>query len=196
MVSGHLHQPFARENYLCIGSVRHTSPLETNQQKYLFHYDVVTQKTQALPISINGYITRDTCPDIPLTQEHLYDHMRTLREKQYSHMQTSTRHVSLPAEEKSIDLAYVTLFGRDWNIGYDALPKHLDEHVLEALHDIKLTKKRQHIPELQEQLQHGSLALDRSIADWKVLLQRYLSARFGEEAVVYESLLAKLDIVS
>jgi len=39
MISGHLHQAFAHKNYLCTGSVRSTSSLETNQMKYLRTYN-------------------------------------------------------------------------------------------------------------------------------------------------------------
>jgi len=33
MISGHLHQPFVYQNYLCVGSVWSTSPLEINHYK-------------------------------------------------------------------------------------------------------------------------------------------------------------------
>ncbi|MEI8008493.1 MAG: hypothetical protein WCI00_03580 [bacterium] len=56
-ISGHLHQPFTHTNYLCLGSVRSTSSLETNQNKYIFQYDTTSKKVTALPLMINPQVT-------------------------------------------------------------------------------------------------------------------------------------------
>jgi predicted phosphodiesterase len=39
LISGHIHMPFAYKNYLCTGSVRYTSPLETDHHKFLWQWD-------------------------------------------------------------------------------------------------------------------------------------------------------------
>lgn len=54
-LSGHLHQAYSFKNYLCTGSVRSTSPLETNQEKFLFYYDEKEKTYNAYPIRINPY---------------------------------------------------------------------------------------------------------------------------------------------
>jgi len=57
MISGHLHQAFTHKNYLCTGSVRSTSSLESNQMKYLFVYK--NDQLEAHEVNINPYITID-----------------------------------------------------------------------------------------------------------------------------------------
>ncbi|MCX6823104.1 MAG: metallophosphoesterase [candidate division SR1 bacterium] len=53
-ISGHLHQSFAHGNYVCLGSVRSTTPLEANQNKFLFQYKNGT--LEATQSDINPYI--------------------------------------------------------------------------------------------------------------------------------------------
>lgn len=36
LISGHIHEPFSFQNYLCCGSFWHTSSLEKNEAKYYF----------------------------------------------------------------------------------------------------------------------------------------------------------------
>ena len=55
MLSGHLHQPFSWKNYFCLGSVRYTSSLESNQLKVLAHYDIPTKKLTLQQTQINPY---------------------------------------------------------------------------------------------------------------------------------------------
>ena len=55
-LSGHLHQTCSYKNYLCIGSVRSTSPLEINQEKFLFQYNEQEKTYYATPIRINPYL--------------------------------------------------------------------------------------------------------------------------------------------
>ena len=38
MISGHIHHSFSYKNYLCIGAIWSTSPLEYNLCQYLFQY--------------------------------------------------------------------------------------------------------------------------------------------------------------
>ena len=55
LISGHLHQAFSYKNYLCIGSIRYSSPLEYNQCKFAFvlHDDGHVSSSQLI---INPYI--------------------------------------------------------------------------------------------------------------------------------------------
>ena len=38
LISGHIHHSFSYKNYLCIGAIWSTSPLEHNLYQYLFQY--------------------------------------------------------------------------------------------------------------------------------------------------------------
>jgi hypothetical protein len=55
-ISGHLHQTCSYKNYLCTGSLRSTSPLETNQEKFLFKFHTDKNLYKANPIRINPYL--------------------------------------------------------------------------------------------------------------------------------------------
>ena len=66
-ISGHLHQAFTYTTYMCTGSVRSTSSLESNQTKYIAIYTPENESIQAIPIAINPHITIEQ--DTLLTQE-------------------------------------------------------------------------------------------------------------------------------
>lgn len=63
LVSWHIHEPFSYHNYLCCGSLRHTSQLETNEFKYYF---VGTPWTwfDAFMLHTNPHIVVDSLDDI------------------------------------------------------------------------------------------------------------------------------------
>jgi len=72
LISGHLHQPFTHTNYLCLWSVRSTTSLESNQNKYIFQYDTKSKKVTAFPLMINPQImirTKEVLDEAALVKE-------------------------------------------------------------------------------------------------------------------------------
>jgi hypothetical protein len=57
-ISGHLHQAFYYQNYLCTGSVRATSPLEENQIKGFWKYS--DGKWEFYETGINYYFAMES----------------------------------------------------------------------------------------------------------------------------------------
>lgn len=70
MISGHLHQPFITKNYLCVGSRRHTSSLESQHYKLALRIDMTTMMLFAQTLHINPYVI--------LTDESMIGHQRVL----------------------------------------------------------------------------------------------------------------------
>lgn len=56
LISGHLHQPFVHHNYLCVGSRRHTSPLEIQQYKIMCQFDLTKDVLSFSYHHINPYV--------------------------------------------------------------------------------------------------------------------------------------------
>lgn len=56
LISGHIHHAFSYKNYLCVGAVRSTSPVEFNQLQYLFSYNIATKKVIAHQVALNPYL--------------------------------------------------------------------------------------------------------------------------------------------
>lgn len=75
LISGHIHQPFVREHYICVGSIWSTSPLETNQVKYLFQVNPTQKKLIATSLFINPYIHIKES-EIPTLNKEILDDWR------------------------------------------------------------------------------------------------------------------------
>ena len=86
MISGHLHKPFTYYNYLCIGSVRSTSPLEINQVKGVFTYRDGQLEMQ--PVVINPYIRVEVDNLEQVTVLDVDKHLTHIRSEQQNVLKT------------------------------------------------------------------------------------------------------------
>lgn len=180
MVSWHLHQPFVDQNYCCIGSLWSTSPLEINQQKYLFRYDTTAEVLTYHPVSINPYLqyTLDEIQDAGV-QEMI--EQRDQESRLYLH----AWNIPLQAGERlwTIDHAAITLtiVNEDQS---DWLSSVSDE-LKQSVGTLRIKQTSATLDTLIHQMQDSSLSLDKSFADWKSLLQEFLKAKYGAQSAIY-----------
>lgn len=193
LMSGHLHQPFAHKNYLCTGSVRHTSPLEINQLKYLFVWQ--WEEVLCHPVAINPYLAVEQQPGEMLDNKMLSAVWQSVCTKARTCMESSQRNIKFIEKTVALPVAQTTLFLRGEDVSYDTIAVHVDTAVLEQVQDYKIKKNRQNLDIALENLQDSSMQLDERISDWKTLLQRYLQAKYGEEYDTYYSLLQELKVL-
>lgn len=191
MISWHLHKPFVHHNYLCVWSVWHSSPLEIDQQKFLFHLDVNTLTRTASNIQINPYVEIQS--DIRITKEELLQKISIDFEEQKRLMQDGDLNVNVDDLQK-VDLQKysVTILS---DSSYQDMQELVDDSVHTDTKDLKIKSFKRSLPEVIELLDASSKQLDTRIADRKELLSQYLEQKYGDIFGSFVDELEELDIL-
>lgn len=189
-LSGHLHQAYSHKNYLCTGSVRSTSPLEINQEKFLFQYDTANKTYNADPIRINPYLQYDQGQKI--SQETLKETIfqQTINSKQ-NFLGTQSIQINnsdfIPSQYISITIVWESL-------EYEHIEEYIEDNLLNQIGQIKLKKQLVNTNELLEKLQLSSEG-NQSFSDWKQLLKDYILQKYQGEYPEYETILQELKVL-
>lgn len=110
MISGHIHMPFAYKNYLCIGSIRYTSPLEQDHHKFLCQWDVESNVIKAQQVAINPYITLPVNGEnTKITEDLINDHRKAIDKKISENFTGSSWNVELVFNDYPLARTHVTL---------------------------------------------------------------------------------------
>ena len=94
LISGHIHEPFSFQNYLCCGSFWHTSSLEKNEAKYYFVGDV-NKWFEAYMTHINPKISFEVSweewdqGEIELTEWQIQENIRKVLNESKNNLQSS-----------------------------------------------------------------------------------------------------------
>lgn len=191
LISGHLHQGFTHANYLCTGSVRSTSSLETNQNKYIFHYDAKTKKVTALPININPQILIQS-KEI-LTEKILLEDIEKIDQANKGYFQSSLRDITF-AENQKINLEHIALTLQVDQIDYDKIDEVVDAELRKSCKDLRLKKSAENLDELL-----SSFKVDTNQLAWfsdrKNILTEYMQKKFGSDYPKYEKILKELKLL-
>ena len=193
MISWHLHQPFVYKNYACLGSVRYTSPLESNHIKCHAQYD--WQTLSLSPSLLNPYIHIAFEESTYIDQKLLSKNRESIRSAACEHIQsTATREVSLP------EMTFPT-----WNdcsvyiqaevMDYTILQDHIDPNLHTQLKDVKLKKKVAKIEDLLEDFDVSSRNLTTGFADRKSIVRDYIHKKYPNEAEKYLEELRNMKII-
>jgi hypothetical protein len=145
LISGHLHQGFTYKNYLCLGSVRSTSPLEINQNKYIFQYNTTNKEITALPIQINPQILIQNQEII--TEEILQTEIQNINEANKSYFSSEQRNI-LFSQEESTPTKNIALTIQVEHIDYDKINEVVDPELRKTCKDLRLKKKTENLDTL------------------------------------------------
>lgn len=193
LLSWHIHKPFCLENYLCTGSLRSTSSLEFNQMKYVYRI-LADGSVEAHPAQINPYLRFSISPEMMVDETVLRAYEMKTAEQQAQTLQQGKRALTVyPPIVKPV--SDISLILESNEISYEHLGTVVASELLEKLADIKIKKPYRALPDISQELDMSSLELDKSIADRKTLLRRYLHSKYGDAAGQYETLLAELSIL-
>lgn len=112
IISGHIHHSFVYNNYLCIGSVRSTSPLESNQMQYLFRYN--NHNIIATQIALNPYLTLTIDDATKIDTPFLQEYRQSLQSQgqqffESPRYQISYMHCAIPIERTTITVINNTI---------------------------------------------------------------------------------------
>ncbi len=189
-ISWHLHQACSYKNYLCTGSIRSTSPLETNQEKFLFQFDTDKNIYKANPIRINPYV--EFQQEKKITKETMEKTFQELTENSNNNL-IWTQHIQI---EKSdfLPLQYTSLTIVWDTLDYEQLQEYINEDLSNQIWQIKLKKQSVNNDILLEKLQLSSQD-NQSFWDRKKLLKDYLLQKYQSEYWEYESFLQELKVL-
>ena len=191
LISGHLHQPFTHNNYLCTGSVRSTSSLEINQNKYVFQYSTHDKQVQAIPLMINPQVSIKT-PAL-LTQSLLEEELQRIDETNKKYFSSPLRNIVFPEQSKP-NISNISLTLNVEHIDYDKIDEFIDPALRQTCKDIRLKKD---IGNLESLLQNFTVDSDtlQGFNDRKNILQEYMQKKFGNEYPKYEKVLKELKLL-
>jgi len=192
LVSWHLHQPFVFQNYLCVGSIRHTSPLEINQCKFLYQRDIQKDIVHAEPFHINPYI-RIEWWDQRVDKQNLEEFFAEQYVEQISHLEWWLRNVvAWKRKDVSLKTATLTIISDVW---YEHIDTLVDIQLREQCRDVKIKQQTKMLPALVELMDTSSKELDLRLGDWKKLLTQFLEQKYGESSWTYIKILNELEVV-
>ena len=186
LCSWHLHQPFCYKNYLCLWSVRHTSPLEIDQTKYLFTLDTKTQKIQASSSYINPYYHIPVQEKTKITLWDIHTHIEKVSAESEKYLMDGSADVSVQEHQPmpSEKICHLTLVGE---LTYRELDEVIESDVFHSLSDVRIKQSKRPLPQVLELLDTQSQELDSRISWWKSLLESYLHQKYWKDAERYIS---------
>lgn len=193
-LSGHLHQNFVFKNYLCVGSVRNTSSLETNQIKWFYCY--IGQKWEFSPLWINPNFSYLAQKNQTLDQkilDQLLESMRTEFEQNLSQSQqfgkiSLNKDSNIPFKKSQITITTD-------KIDYEHIDEYIAPELREQLKDVKLKKTKLQSLDMQQLATLYDKKSMNSFSDWKNLLKDFLKNSYPTEYNQYEDFLLKHKIL-
>lgn len=191
LISGHLHQPFTHNNYLCLGSVWSTSSLESNQNKYIFHYDTTNEKITTLPLMINPQVmikAKET-----LNEAVLLEQLQKINEVNKSYFSSPARNINFK-EDLQPNIKNISLTLNVEHIDYDKMDEVITPQLRASCKDIRLKKDMENIDNLLKTFKVSDDQLN-SFSDRKNILQEYMQKKFGADYPKYEKALKELKLL-
>ena len=190
-VSGHIHHSFSYKNYLCLGAVRSTSPLETNTLQWLTRYDT-SNNTRALhQVAINPYLSLSNTPE-QLTIENITQHWEELQAKTNDIFLSESFALQIQYCPLPLARATITLYSDE--ISYETMDVHIAPEIRQQLRDIQLKQKPLLIDQATKDLVDGASDFSSSWSNRRQLLHDYLERKYGEKKSEYIQLLDDSDI--
>ena len=196
-VSWHLHQSFVFKNYLCIGSLWSTSPLEVNQVKYFCKLN--SDKVDLEQININPYILIDKSlilQNEKIDEKYIENFYLEILENSQKNFENEDNIWNIKiSKNKNLDLKSVNLTIRVPEIDYKQIDSIIDENLRKSLKDVKLKKESVSIQDLLQDFEVSTKNLSTGFADWKVILKAYLEKKYQDEYGKYEKVLQELKLI-
>ena len=190
IISWHIHHSFSYKNYLCVGAVRSTSPLENNLLQYLFHYH--NQAVTASQVALNPYLTVTIEDNDTIDTTYLQSYRKKLQEQ--SQQQFDTQYYTLSYQSCTLPLERTTITIINNTIGYDTLSQHIEPVLYNTLRETKLKQSLWSMDVIIEDLINENQNFSSGRSDRKILLDNYLEKKFWDNKQLYLDTLKELKI--
>ena len=196
MISGHIHSSFAHKNYLCVGSSRHTSPLEIDEQKRAMclpsgEKDVV----EVTPLTGFPYVMYALQDSKGISQWDVERHMEEVAYVSQQILQQGVFEIKLKLALQERVWREVTVTLQWESVRYDTLHTSIDERFLQILGEVRIKQIAKSDAHMQELLQVWGEELQRRLSSWKELLQSYLEQKYWAQAQDYMDMLKEMSIL-
>lgn len=191
-ISWHLHQSFTQNNYVCLGSVRSTTPLEVNQNKYLFAYHPQTKTLEASEIGINPYLSLTQGEGI-INQEAIQAHRAEMSANNRKNLSSPLRNITI--QDAPIELAKTSLAIKTESIDYQDIDSYITPELRQQIKDIKLKKESVELNELLENFEISAKNLSTGFADRKDILKSYIQKKHPDNYEMYITKLKEFNLL-
>lgn len=188
MISGHIHHACSIHNYLCVGAVRATSPLEYNECQMAF----VRSKDDTLvafPLDIKQYYRLDL--EHVKKVELLQLWQDALQSTQMNHFQSSKRTPTLAHTERMTQY-HISLYSDQ--IGYDQLLEVVDPEIMHDASTVSILPIKT-TTQLDIDLNLSKSKLQESIKDRKLLAREYIQQKYPDQRDIYQEQLQELGLL-
>ena len=191
LISWHLHGPFTLKNYLCTWSVWATSPLESNQIKWLFQYhDWVFSFYWK---QIINYL------DMEQTWVVSYKDVESL----YSQYTQNLKNIFVKDwifkldvfDVPQLDIKKTVLSLKVKKLDYDEIDSVMDPKLRTELSDFRLKRNTTQVNDLLEKLKRPGEDELQTFWGWKDLLKEFLKIQYPDDYAKYELKLKELKIL-
>ncbi len=177
MISGHIHMPFAYKNYLCVGSIWYTSPLEQDHHKFLYQRDVESNTINAQQVAINPYITLAVNgEDTKISASLISTHRQAIDQKISETFVNSTWRVNLNFSDYPLARTHVTLLSE--GLSYDTLHEKIDTTLLNTVQERAIKKKSPISADMSFTLEVAQRNLQESLVDRKTIVKEFIMSRY------------------
>lgn len=191
LLSGHIHQVCSYKNYLCIGSVWYTSPLEINEVKWLFIYR--DDRMTMYPLLLNPYI-RFPYTQWSINASMVHAFIDTVRSSVQSYFQSSIWSIWF-APLPNVSLRAITLSLVHNTVSYDMVHDVIDPDILHDFKDIKLQKDTTHVEDLLSSFEAGNYTMQWWFTDRKNILTWYIAKKYPDNAEQYMDILRDMKLL-
>ena len=119
--------------------------METNQNKYIFHYDTKTKKITGIPITINPQFLVQS-KEI-LTEDLLFEEIKKINQTNKGNYASPSRDITF-TEDQKINLENTSLTLQVDQIDYDKIDEVIDTELRKSCKDLRLKKSAENLDEL------------------------------------------------
>lgn len=192
MISGHIHKPFVRKNYLCLGSVWATHPQEYNQTKVVLrYYDGVGR---LMPMEVNYYASI-VAEEWKIVTSLMIDDVQEKARKEAQSLMTGGKWTIETEDLVSVPMEQVSLQLQVDQRSYQSMDERVEESLQQTVCDIQLQTKRKSYEDLVSDLIISYEELQESYVQWKTILETYVTNKYPEEKEEYVQLLQESSIL-
>lgn len=192
MISWHLHQWFSHKNYLCLGSLRHTSPLEINQIKWLTKINNNT--IELYQNNINPYILIEQKPDW-IKQGNIENKIQEIFQNNTNNFERIKDKDIITHNIQISNYKEISLSIQAEKIDYSNIALYIDEALNTKLKDTKIKMKPIDTKASIEKLEMTKKWNELWFADLTNLLKEYIIRKYPQEHEIYIETLKKMKLI-
>lgn len=195
LISWHLHQAFIHKNYFCCGSVRSTTPLEINQNKFLFKYKPENNYIEWFFNDINPYIMINKTQWKIINKSSIDDIFQKTSEENISNLQSNEYRKIQIWNQAQLNISNASIQIKVEEINYENIETHIEKDLIKEFKDIKLKKDTKSIWEIIQNFSTSAENLKTWFTDRKTILKEYIENKFQWDSYKYEKILKDLNII-